>query len=157
MESLTVADVANLQANQSALTLFTNDKGGIIDDLIVTKTDKDYLYVVSNAGCIDKDKRLMESKLAEFKKKGKDVHLTYLNDEYSLIALQGPKAADSLQKLVNYDLKAQYFMYTKLTKILNSDVRVTRCGYTGEDGFELSIKNDKINDLVDCLLSKFKF
>lgn len=150
-----MADVANLPVNQATLSLFTNDKGGIVDDLIITKTDQDYLYLVSNAGCMTKDKALMEAKLNEFQSRSKDVGLRYLNDEYSLIALQGPKAADGLQKLVNYDLKTQYFMHTKSSKILDSEVRITRCGYTGEDGFEISVKNEKVVDLVDCLLSKF--
>lgn len=133
MESLTVADVKNLGTNQSTLSLFTNDNGGIIDDLIITKTDQDYLYVVSNAGCMVKDKKLMENKLNEFKSRSKDIDLKYLNDQYSLIALQGRAAERSLQKLVNYDLKTQYFMHTKLSKILDSEVRITRCGYTGND------------------------
>lgn len=60
MESLVVADIAELQDNQGTLTLFTNDKGGIIDDLIVTRTDQSYLYVVSNAGCSDKDSARMK-------------------------------------------------------------------------------------------------
>ena len=55
MESLVVADVQGLADNQASLTLFTTDKGTIQDDLIVTKTDQGYLFVVSNAGCIDKD------------------------------------------------------------------------------------------------------
>lgn len=55
IESLIVGDIQALQDNQGTLTVFTTEKGGIIDDLIVTKTDKDYLYIVSNAGCIDKD------------------------------------------------------------------------------------------------------
>ena len=156
MESLTVADVSSLPANQSTLSLFTNQTGGIVDDLIITKTaNGSDLYVVSNAGCIEKDKQLMEAKLSEFRSNGKDVQLAYLNGEFSLIALQGPKAAAGLQKLVNYDLKSQYFMHSTLSKILNSEVRITRCGYTGEDGFEISIRNDKVNDLVDCLLSEF--
>lgn len=131
MESLTVADVKNLPDNQSTLSLFTNEKGGIVDDLIITKTDEDFLYVVSNAGCMDKDKKLMETRLEEFRNRSKDVSLRYLNSDYSLIALQGPKSSDSLQKLVNYDLKDQYFMHSKKTKILDCDVRITRCGYTG--------------------------
>ena len=55
MESLTVADIQGLQDNQGTLSLFTSDSGGICDDLIVTKTKEGYLYVVSNAGCIEKD------------------------------------------------------------------------------------------------------
>ena len=60
MESLVVADIAELKDNQGTLTLFTNEKGGIIDDLIVTRTDQSYLYVVSNAGCADKDSARMK-------------------------------------------------------------------------------------------------
>ena len=55
IESLTVGDIAGLKPNQGTLTLFTNDQGGIKDDLIVTNTEQGYLYVVSNAGCRDKD------------------------------------------------------------------------------------------------------
>ena len=55
MESLVVGDIQMLNDNQGMLTLFTTPSGGIIDDLIVSKTDLGYLYVVSNAGCIDKD------------------------------------------------------------------------------------------------------
>ena len=55
MEALTVADVQGLAPGQGTLSLFTNDKGGIEDDLIITKAAEDYLYVVSNAGCSEKD------------------------------------------------------------------------------------------------------
>ena len=55
IESLTVADIQGLHDNQAALTVFTNHMGGIQDDLIVTKTSHDYLFIVSNAGCAEKD------------------------------------------------------------------------------------------------------
>lgn len=55
IESLIVGDIQGLHDNQAALTVFTNDMGGIQDDLIVTKTSLDYLFVVSNAGCAEKD------------------------------------------------------------------------------------------------------
>ena len=55
MESLVVGDVAGLRDNQGTLSLFTTEQGGIIDDLIVTKTTEGYLFVVSNAGCAEKD------------------------------------------------------------------------------------------------------
>ncbi|MGH0182832.1 UNVERIFIED_CONTAM: hypothetical protein FKN15_010554 [Acipenser sinensis] len=60
IESLIVGDVAELKDNQGTLSLFTNEKGGIMDDLIVTKTSLGYLYVVSNAGCADKDSAHMQ-------------------------------------------------------------------------------------------------
>ena len=61
MESLTVADVQGLKNNTGTLTVFTNDKGGIIDDLIVNKTDADHLYVISSASCRHKDIPLMKN------------------------------------------------------------------------------------------------
>ncbi len=67
MESLTVADVLSLNDNTGSLTLFTTEKGGIIDDLIVSKTDLGHLYVVSNAGCRHKDMPLMKNALDLFK------------------------------------------------------------------------------------------
>merc|ERR1719312_1449242 len=66
IESLTVADAKSLKPNHGALTFFTNDAGGIIDDLIVTNADS-HLYVVSNAGCRDKDIPLMSERAREMK------------------------------------------------------------------------------------------
>lgn len=59
LESLTTADLEGLDANQGCLSVFTNDKGGIIDDLIVTKVTDECAYMVTNAGCIDKDYSLL--------------------------------------------------------------------------------------------------
>ena len=64
MESLTVADVKSLGANSGSLTVFTNEKGGIEDDLIVTNANG-HLYVVSNAGCRDKDIKLMKDRIKQ--------------------------------------------------------------------------------------------
>ncbi|RWS27932.1 aminomethyltransferase-like isoform X1 [Leptotrombidium deliense] len=153
IESLTVADVQGLQENQGSLTLFTNDTGGIIDDLIVTKTSNDYLYVVSNAGCRDKDLQLMHTQLDAFKRRGKDVTLEHLDDTFSLIALQGPTAQKVLQKLVKYNVSEQYFMFSRLADVCGTQCRITRCGYTGEDGFEISIPNDKVVEVVETLLA----
>ncbi len=68
MESLTVADVAELPDNSGTLSVFTNAKGGIEDDLIVTKTDLPYLYLVTNAGCRDKDLKLLRARESEMKR-----------------------------------------------------------------------------------------
>ena len=68
------------------------------------------------------------------------------------MALQGPAAATVLQSLVNFDLRTLMFMYCVKTDILGSDVRITRCGYTGEDGFEISVPARNATDLVEKLL-----
>ncbi|CAL8259752.1 unnamed protein product [Gadus morhua 'NCC'] len=152
MESMVVADIAELQDNQGTLTLFTNEKGGIIDDLIVTKTDQNYLYVVSNAGCADKDSALMKSRLAEFKAAGADVDLEFLDQ--ALIAVQGPSMARVLQSGMKEDLSKLTFMTSALATVFGvPDCRVTRCGYTGEDGVEISVPLSRVVELTEKLLA----
>lgn len=151
IESLIVGDIAELKENQGTLSLFTNDKGGIIDDLIVTKTDLGYLYVVSNAGCADKDSALMEARLKEFKAAGHDVDMEYL--EESLIAVQGPSMSKVLQEGLRDDLSKLTFMTSVLTSVFGiQGCRITRCGYTGEDGVEISVPGKSVVELMEKLL-----
>ncbi|XP_077575399.1 aminomethyltransferase, mitochondrial [Stigmatopora nigra] len=152
MESLVVADISELKDNQGTLSLFTNDKGGIIDDLIVTKTDQGYLYVVSNAGCADKDSAHMKTRLAEFKASGSDVDLEFLDE--ALIALQGPSMSQVLQQGIKEDLSKLTFMTSALATVFGiPDCRITRCGYTGEDGVEISVPKSKVVELTERLLA----
>ncbi|XP_041048632.1 aminomethyltransferase, mitochondrial isoform X2 [Carcharodon carcharias] len=151
MESLVVGDIAELKNNQGMLSLFTNDKGGIKDDLIVTRTSDGYLYIVSNAGCADKDSAHMKEKLAEFKAAGNDVDLEFL--EAGLIALQGPSAARVLQEGVSDDLCKLPFMSSAMMTVFGvPGCRVTRCGYTGEDGVEISVPIQRTVELAELLL-----
>ncbi|XP_026106513.1 aminomethyltransferase, mitochondrial-like [Carassius auratus] len=152
IESLIVGDIAELKDNQGMLSLFTNSKGGIMDDLIVTKTDGGYLYVVSNAGCADKDSAHIQARLQEFKAAGHDVELEFM--EESLIALQGPSMAQVLQKGVGDDLRKLTFMTSVLTPVFGiKGCRVTRCGYTGEDGVEISVPSGDVVSLTEKLLA----
>uniref|UniRef100_A0A673HG36 Aminomethyltransferase n=1 Tax=Sinocyclocheilus rhinocerous TaxID=307959 RepID=A0A673HG36_9TELE len=152
IESLIVGDIAELKDNQGTLSLFTNTKGGIMDDLIVTKTDQGYLYVVSNAGCADKDSAHMQARLQEFKAAGHDVDLEFMDE--SLIALQGPSMAQVLQKGVGDDLRKLTFMTSVLTPVFGiQGCRVTRCGYTGEDGVEISVPSGDVVSLTEKLLA----
>ena len=86
-EKLIVADLENLPENSASLTLYTNEHGGILDDLIVTKTSDGYLYVVSNAGRAAEDLAHLQTQLAKAKKQGLDVQLEVL-DNQALLALQ---------------------------------------------------------------------
>jgi aminomethyltransferase len=156
MESITVADIQSLKEDSGSLSLYTKENGGIIDDLIVTKTSKDYLYVVSNAGRIEQDLAHVNSKRESFKSKGKDVSIE-IQENRALIALQGPDSAKCLQPLVDCDLSKLYFMTSVLTKVCGVDEsRITRCGYTGEDGFEISIPADKSVYVANSILSSSK-
>ncbi|XP_064117077.1 aminomethyltransferase, mitochondrial-like isoform X3 [Macrobrachium nipponense] len=143
VESLIVGDIEGLPDNSGTLSLFTNDQGGIIDDLICSKTDLGYLYVVSNAGCKEKDLAHMKQQLASFKAAGGDVELEIIED-HGLVAVQGPEAAKILQPLVEGDINQLYFMQTRELVVAGIPCRVTRCGYTGEDGVEISVPNEKI-------------
>lgn len=152
MESLVVADIAELKDNQGILSLFTNEKGGIIDDLIVTKTDCGYLYIVSNAGCADKDSAHMKARLAEFRAAGLDVDLEFLDE--ALIAVQGPTMSHVLQEGLKEDLGKLSFMTSTLATVFGvPGCRVTRCGYTGEDGVEISVPQSRVVELTEKLMA----
>ncbi|KAG0770394.1 hypothetical protein G6F57_004121 [Rhizopus arrhizus] len=150
-ERLVVADLHQLPIGQGTLSLFTNEQGGIIDDTIIMQ-QQDSLYVVSNAACADKDLAHIRKHLAEFQNKGFDVDFNVIQD-HSLIALQGPKAAEALEGLVGKSLEDFSFMHGRQMDIAGVPCHVARSGYTGEDGFELSIPTEEINTLTEKLLA----
>ncbi|CAG8499811.1 19735_t:CDS:2, partial [Racocetra persica] len=111
--------------------------GGIIDDTVICK-HADHLYIVSNAACADKDLNHIRTKMGEFQKKGGLVDLKVIDDR-ALLALQGPLAAEILQKLCDKDLTDFKFMTSRFLHIKTIESHVSRSGYTGEDGFEISV------------------
>lgn len=152
-EKLVVADVENLPINGATLTLYTNTNGGIIDDLIVSKKP-DSLYIVSNASRSEEDLKHLEEQMAKYLQTNPnaDLNMKILNDK-SLLAFQGPKAAETIQtKLESIDLKSLKFMNGVETVYDGIPIRLTRCGYTGEDGFEIQVSNGQAVDLADKLL-----
>lgn len=151
LERLVVADVEGLAENTGTLSLLTNTDGGIVDDLIVSRTSQSYLYVVSNAGCREKDLAHIRTQLAEFKAEGGDVYMEIITD-HGLVALQGPTAAATLEPLVDGTVEDLYFMHTRPMLVAGTPCRVTRCGYTGEDGFEISVPVDKAIELCETLV-----
>ncbi|NXF87849.1 GCST protein, partial [Eubucco bourcierii] len=156
IESLVVGDIAELKPGQGTLTLLTNEKGGIVDDLIVTNTSEDHLYVVSNAGCADKDLAIMRvrgcsSPAGELQAAGSDIHLEVSDN--ALLALQGPSMAQVLQAGLSDDLGKLSFMNSITTTVFSvPGCRVTRCGYTGEDGVEISVPAGRAVELAEQLL-----
>lgn len=89
----------------------------------------------------------------DFKRIGKTVYIDFLDPlKQGLIALQGPTAAAVLQSLVDIDLGALKFMNSINTEISGGRVRISRCGYTGEDGFEISVSAKDVVDLVERIL-----
>lgn len=151
LESIVVGDLEALSLGEAKLSLITNDAGGIIDDCVITKYD-DHLYVVVNAGNQDIDLAHMHRVLASF---NGDVQIERLTDR-ALVALQGSGAADVMAELAPHiDLKDLAFMngvYTSLPRD-NVDVILTRCGYTGEDGFEISVPSAQVEAFARKLIS----
>ncbi|XP_014808973.1 PREDICTED: aminomethyltransferase, mitochondrial [Calidris pugnax] len=151
MESLVVGDIGELKPGQGTLTLLTNERGGIVDDLIVTNTSEDHLYLVSNASCVNKDLTVMRDRAAELQAAGSDVHLEVSDN--ALLALQGPSMARVLQAGLTDDLAKLSFMNSVATTVFGvPGCRVTRCGYTGEDGVEISVPAGRAVEVAERLL-----
>jgi aminomethyltransferase len=148
IEELIVADVQKLDEQTGTLSVFTNEQGGVIDDTIVNKY-ADHLYVVINAGCADKDIAHLNERLSSYRARNpnSDVSIEILTDR-SLIAVQGPKAMEAVAKLGVADLEKQSFMQGRVVNIKGVECIITRCGYTGEDGFEISVPTSHIENVT---------
>ncbi|KAL7017386.1 hypothetical protein ACKWTF_010352 [Chironomus riparius] len=154
-ETITTADIQGLQKGSGSLTVFTNKNGGILDDLIVSQVDSDFLYVVSNAARKEHDSQLIQETVEHFRtKKNKDVNVQFFDpSEKALLALQGPGSQLALQSLTKMNLSKLYFMTTTEAIVAGvKNCRITRCGYTGEDGFEISIPAESGSAVAAALL-----
>ncbi|KAI9272576.1 hypothetical protein BY458DRAFT_555404 [Sporodiniella umbellata] len=152
LETLVVADLHQLPVGQGTLSVFTNEQGGIIDDTIIMQ-HPDSLYIVSNAACAEKDKAHIQKHLSAFQKTGGEAQFDIIQD-HSLIAIQGPKAALALQTLLTQDLTSFSFMQGRFLEIAGVPCHVARSGYTGEDGFELSVPTSDIVHITEKLLAQ---
>lgn len=136
LQKMTPIDLSQLDPFTSSLSVLLNNEGGIIDDTIITKHGDDKFYMVTNAGCRDKDLAFIAKELEAF---NNVKHSTF---EGTLLAIQGPQAAELLQKFTSEKLPAITFGHTQFLKfnsLVDSEIHLSRTGYTGEDGFELSI------------------
>eukprot|EP01036_Dinobryon_divergens_P028196 gene28196-37099_t len=150
IEKLCVSDIKSLKVGEAKLSLIMNEKGTIVDDTVITNAG-DYIYMVVNGACKYKDMDHFENYI---KSSGLDVQMEYLGDQ-QLIALQGKGAKTVIGRLVpNLDLVKMNFMTGVDTSIAGIESRITRCGYTGEDGFEISVAPGDAVKLASLLLEQ---
>lgn len=134
LESLVPVDIIDLPNGNQRYAFFTNEQGGIMDDLMVANLG-DHLFVVVNAACKAQDIAHLQANLPA------DVELEVIEDR-ALLALQGPKAVDVLAQL-NPAVKEMRFMDVARIELLGVECIVSRSGYTGEDGFEISVPDQQ--------------
>jgi len=137
-------DFKNLINNKSYYSFILNKNGGIIDDIILSKIlldNKDYILIVYNSSRKELVENLMSDRI-------KDILIL---NEYSLIAIQGPDSSKIMEKFDN-QISNISFLETSIINYLNSDIIISRSGYTGEDGFELIISNKIINKFIEELM-----
>ena len=144
LERLVPGDIQSLAPGRARYTQFTNEAGGILDDLIVSQAG-DHLFLVVNAGCRDADIAHLRAELEP------TILVTELADR-ALLALQGPAAAVILARLAPACAELR-FMGTAEMSVGGLPCRVSRLGYTGEDGYEISVAADDAAKLARTLLA----
>ena len=144
LEALIPVNVAGLKENRQRYGFFTNDQGGILDDLMFANRG-DHIFVVVNAACKDQDIALMQNGLPD------SVAVEVIEDR-ALLALQGPAAVAALAAL-NPAVADMKFMDVGIYDLNGAECWISRSGYTGEDGYEISVPNDAAEGLARALLA----
>jgi aminomethyltransferase len=152
LEKMVVGDIKGLAPGSGCLSLVTNADGGIIDDTVITNAG-DFIYMVVNGATKFGDMKHFKEQMEAF---DGDVTMEYLEDSMQLLAIQGQGAADAVAKILpnDFDLSKMGFMSGVDTKLDGVEgCRITRCGYTGEDGFEIAIPASSTVSIASKLLS----
>ncbi|CAH0529747.1 glycine cleavage system aminomethyltransferase GcvT [Vibrio hippocampi] len=144
LETLVPVDIIDLPAGKQRYAFFTNEQGGILDDLMVANMG-DHLFVVVNAACKQQDIEHLKQHLAE------GVELEIIEDR-ALLALQGPQAVDVLAEL-QPQVSQMLFMDVAQLTIDGVECIVSRSGYTGEDGFEISVPSEHAAAVAQKLMT----
>ena len=149
LETLLAADIVGLAENRTRYSQFLNAEGGILDDLMTTrlpakKPGEDRLFLVVNAACKTQDVAHLRAKLS-------GVSITTLDDR-ALLAIQGPKAVDVVAGFIPGVEKLPFMGFMSATYD-GADIFVSRSGYTGEDGYEISLPPDAGVKFAQALLA----
>ncbi|DAB00895.1 MAG: glycine cleavage system aminomethyltransferase GcvT [Acinetobacter sp.] len=149
LNKLVPQDITKLVDLKAAYCQLTNKQGGIIDDLIIYKLEDNKYLIIANASRIDEDLNWMVRN-----KTGFNVEIINESHNYSLLAVQGPKACELIKSLGVDELPS--FFAIKRGEIFNINLWISRTGYTGEDGVEILVKNEFSEYLWDKLLEAGK-
>lgn len=141
LERMTPSSYDTLKPNSCKYSVLTNEEGGIVDDLIITKISDTKFTAVVNGACKDKDVAWLEQYLPE------NIMITRHEDR-ALIALQGPKSETIMRDALGIDTSSQNYM----TFAQHDDLGIYRLGYTGEDGFEISVRETQATVIWQKLL-----
>jgi len=145
LEKIFPLDLKNILLNQSKYSFLMNEDACIHDDLIITKVKGGY-NIILNAACKNQDYEIIKKLLS-------NKYEMILNSDLSLVAIQGPKSADILKEIIIGPEKLN-FMNGNWFKYKDESIYINRSGYTGEDGYEISISNKKVEELTENLLLK---
>lgn len=146
LETLVPVDIIDLPVGKQRYALFTNERGGIMDDLMVSRFAEDCLYLVVNAACKEQDSAHLREHLPE----GLELQLL---DDRALLAIQGPAAAGVMARFAP-ETASMVFMDSQQITIQGIDCFISRSGYTGEDGFEISIPAAETDAICRLFLQK---
>ena len=157
LEKMVVADTKEIKPGHASLSVIMNKQGGIVDDTIITNMGG-YISMIVNGACKNKDWAYFQKVLAEeFPNAGDRIKLEFPQDK-ALIALQGPRAADVFQNVLgtSLDLSRMSFLTAKVHNIakIDAECMISRCGYTGEDGFEIAVPKEKAIALAELFLNE---
>ncbi|WP_159800011.1 glycine cleavage system aminomethyltransferase GcvT [Flavobacterium sp. MK4S-17] len=142
IQKVTTNDAAALTVGRAQYSCMPNDNGGIVDDLIIYKIKEEQYLLVVNASNIEKDWNWISSK------NDMGVEMRNLSDDYSLLAIQGPKAVEAMQPLTSLDLSAIKYYHFEVADFAGiPHVIISATGYTGSGGFEIYAKNDEIEQI----------
>jgi len=139
VQHISMNDAARLAVGQAQYSALLYPQGTFVDDVIVHRLGEDDYLLVINAGTREKDFSWVRDHTRKFNCK-----VEHLSDEFTQIAIQGPKGVDLLQKLTDADLSAvKFYWVTRGTVCGLKDILIARTGYTGEDGFEIYVPSDE--------------
>ncbi|KQR72390.1 glycine cleavage system aminomethyltransferase GcvT [Pedobacter sp. Leaf176] len=151
IQRVTSNDASKLYDGKVQYSCLPNKDGGIVDDLLVYRIDEKSYMLVVNASNIEKDWNWIQ----QFN--NKDVEMHNISDKTSLLAIQGPKAADALQSLTEVDLASmEYYTFVKGTFAGIDNVVISATGYTGAGGFEIYFDNEHADKIWDAIFEAGK-